>query len=142
MNISKLLMSVGAFTLVWTAIGCGPRFAESRFTIKGEPGVAGTDGINGTDGQNGNDGADGANGSDGQDGADGTRITIVQFCETSPSTPHNFPEIGFCIENKLYAVMWDGQKAWQSEIIPGSYMSTATGLTCTFQVVQGCEVTR
>jgi hypothetical protein len=56
--------------------------------------------------------------------------------------PTRFPEVALCVGGSLYATYWDGHQAWMSHIPPGTYMSTATGLGCTFLVGPNCQVTQ
>ncbi len=113
--------------------------------IQGNAGVAGAQGIPGITGANGTNGTDGVNGATGPQGTPGINPTAtysVQFCSNQGPTsyPNNFPEYGLCISNMLYGVYYDGHNAWLSQIVPGEYMSTATGLQCDFQVLPNCVV--
>lgn len=124
---------------------------------RGIPGPGGTNGINGHDGAtgpagsngtNGSDGAtgpagvngvDGVNGTNGHDGVDATPITIVQFCQgITPAYPSTFPEIGLCLQGKLYGV-YSTNGGFMVYISDGSYISHGLNADCTF-VVSGCEV--
>lgn len=80
-------------------------------------------------------------GNDGPAGQDSKPITIVQFCKNQgPTTPGHYPEQGLCINEKIYAVYWDGNNSFLAEVIPGSYISTSTGLQCSFSVINGCNI--
>ena len=80
-------------------------------------------------------------GHDGQDGTNATPVTEVQFCpEQGATTYGHFPEQGLCINNKILAVFFMGGMAFLAEVPPGAYVSTSTGLQCSFKVIQGCEV--
>lgn len=106
--------------LICALVGCGR---------KGDPGDTG---------QNGQAGAIGAAG---PRGADGTSVTPRQFCTAqSGSYPGSFPEYGLCINDELYAVFWSGGNSWLAKLYPGTYVSTATGLACTFTVAAHCMV--
>lgn len=106
------------------------------------------DGLNGQQGPSGVQGSPGATGPVGQSGAMGlpgtnaSLTTIVQFCPSQGSTvyPNNFPEVGECLGGNIYAVYYDGHNAWLAEIVPGTYISTATGLQCTFTVLSNCQI--
>ena len=115
------------------------------FIANGTNGLNGTNGTNGVDGSNGSNGKDGTNGTDGINGTNGTIITPVQFCTNQGITvyPSNFPEYGLCLSGTLYAVYWDqaNMNAWFAQIVPGTYISTATGLQCTFTVGLNCSIT-
>ena len=86
--------------------------------------------------------SNGSIGPQGNPGMDATPTTVIQFCSKQDDTiyPSNFPEQGLCINHNLYGVYWDGKNAWLAEIVPGSYLSTATGLGCTFTVSKDCVV--
>lgn len=67
--------------------------------------------------------------------------TTVKFCASQVvSYPTSFPEFGLCIDNKIYAVYFDTHNAWWSEIPPGNYRTTSTGLICNFTVYNNCVV--
>lgn len=74
-------------------------------------------------------------------GISGTITKVVQFCSTQiPQYPTSFPEIGLCIDGILYADYWDGKNSWLTQVTPGLYMSTSTGLQCNFTVLPGCII--
>lgn len=100
----------------------------------------GTPGANGNDGADGSDGADGADGNDGAPGQDATPIQMVQFCPGATTYPSSFPEYGVCVQDRLYAVFWMGGKAWLAEVVPGTYISTSSSVSCSFTVGAACEV--
>lgn len=84
------------------------------------------------------DGRDGIDGRDGRDGQDGQIGEAVKLCNSG--TAGNYPEYGLCIQNELYAVMWQGGTAWLAKITPGTYQTTAQGGTCSFVVSPNCKV--
>lgn len=130
-----LLLFFILFGLVIGNCACAP------FAKEGPQGPAGQNGSNGQDGapgQNGSDGSNGQDGADGTNGQDGTEVTIVRFCPGYAAT--SYPEIGFCIKNKIYATFWDGRQSWTAEVPPGSYRSTSTGAPCNFTVTANCGV--
>lgn len=111
----------------------------------GDTGSKGDTGNDGTPGLRGPTGAQGPNGdigTPGADGKDGTKLTVVQFCLGTEHYPSVFPEVGFCIDNKLYGVFWMNNNAFMGEIPPGAYSSTSTSLACTFTVADNCEIVR
>lgn len=115
---------------IWTCTGCG-------IYTQGRPGAAG---VNGTNGTNGTDGQDGADGTNGANGSNGTIITVVQFCPGHGTQyPSSFPEVGLCIDNKLYAV-YSANDGFLTEVKPGYYYSRAVGSSCNFEVLLNCEV--
>lgn len=84
-----------------------------------------------------------SNGSDGvagTDGVDGTSIAPIKFCPNdAPVYPSKFPEVGFCIDTKLYAV-YSTKGGFLTEIPPGTYNSDAVGSSCTFVVLTDCRI--
>src|ERR1035437_8090771 len=74
-------------------------------------------------------------------GSPGTVILPVQFCDGTPSYPSTFPEVGFCLDGKLYAV-YSTNGGFMTEIPPGRYESNAVGSRCDFTVGEDCTVTR
>lgn len=147
LEMEKLMRFIILFLSLLVLTGCG----KSVYTLrsipgpsgaKGDTGMQGTPGVNGQEGAVGQPGTAGANG---QDGRDASGVTTVQFCPSQGPTTHgHFPEQGLCVADKLYAVYWDkpGLNAWLAEIVPGTYGSTATGLSCTFVVSPGCVVSQ
>jgi hypothetical protein len=81
----------------------------------------------------------GPQGAQGQAGANGTTISSVQFCPGVPSYPSTFPEVGFCIDNNLYAV-YSYNNGFLTLIPPGYYNSNAVGSNCNFTVLPNCQV--
>lgn len=72
----------------------------------------------------------GQKGDTGAAGLPGSDIQIVQFCpNVSPTYPSIFPEVGFCIDNKLYAV-YSANDGFLTEVTPGAYLSNAVGSVC------------
>lgn len=112
---------------------------SNSLVLNGTNGSNGTNGTNGTDGTNGADGSDGATGAPGAAGTPGTVVTSVQFCPGTNSYPSTFPEIGFCIDNSLYAV-YSANDGFLTELSPGAYNSNAIGSSCNFTVGPNCQV--
>lgn len=79
------------------------------------------------------------NGTNGSNGTNGTVVAPIQFCVGTTVYPSNFEELGFCINNKLYAV-YSANNGFLTEIVPGTYQSNAIGNTCTFTVAANCQV--
>jgi hypothetical protein len=85
-------------------------------------------------------GQQGQSGPQGPAGANGTAITIVQFCPgVTPTYPTTFPEVGFCINDNLYAV-YSANDGFLTEVTPGAYNSNAIGSACNFTVLPNCVV--
>ena len=102
----------------------------------------GANGATGATGLTGSEGPRGEQGIAGSPGLDGTQVTIVQFCPgIVPTYPSNFPEIGFCISNQLYAV-YSANDGFLALITPGTYSSNGINASCTFTVGPNCEVTQ
>lgn len=103
---------------------------------KGDPGVQGIPGVNGSNGQ------DGAQGPQGLPGAPGSTITEVQLCGGCQAAyPSVFPEIGLCIDNKLYGV-YSANGGFMVELPPGTYSSNGINCSCTLTVASGCIVSQ
>lgn len=82
----------------------------------------------------------GPSGPKGDPGLDATQITVVKFCPNSVANyPSVFPEIGLCINSKLYAV-YSANNGFLVEVIPGVYQSNAIGSSCSFEVQNNCLV--
>jgi hypothetical protein len=82
----------------------------------------------------------GAPGSNGAPGTPGTIVAPVQFCTGAVSSyPSTFPEVGFCINNEIYAV-YSANDGFLTGIPNGNYYSNAIGSTCNFSV-SNCSVT-
>lgn len=100
----------------------------------------GLQGQQGAVGDTGSTGPKGDTGAQGPAGADGTLITIVQFCPNSvPVYPSVFPEIGECINGKLYAV-YSANGGFLALIPPGGYSSAGIGSNCNFIVLPNCVI--
>ena len=85
-------------------------------------------------------GVDGEDGENGEDGSAGTVVASVKFCPNdAPVYPSKFPEVGFCLANKLYAV-YSANGGFMTEIPPGTYRSNAVGSSCTFVVLTNCRI--
>lgn len=91
----------------------------------------------------GKDGAQGTPGIQGVAGLNGTTVSTVKFCPGVPDTyASSFPEYGLCLDNKVYAVYWNGSTSFLAYLTPGKYVTTSTGANCNFEVVaNSCEVT-
>ena len=80
------------------------------------------------------------NGTNGSDGTAGTLVTAIQFCgSVTGSYPSTFPEIGFCINNNIYAV-FSTNGGFLTEVLPGTWSSDGINASCTFTVSAGCVV--
>ena len=80
------------------------------------------------------------NGRNGLNGTNGTTVTPIQFCSASTASyPNTFPEVGFCINKKLYAV-YSATDGFLSLIPPGAYISNGINSSCTFTVGLNCQV--
>lgn len=128
---------------------CGsdtPQQVQGPSGPKGDPGAVGPSGPQGPQGSIGLPGSVGPMGPSGSTGAPGqnaTPVTTVEFCPGQGSTTYgHFPEYGLCIGNNLYGLYWDGKNAFLAEIVPGKYISTSTGLQCTFIVDANCKVSQ
>jgi|ERR1019366_2063181 hypothetical protein len=66
-------------------------------------------------------------------------ITIVQFCPGTTTYPSEFNEVGFCINNQLYANYSLNNGFW-SLIPPGYYNSNALNSNCNFTVTTNCGI--
>lgn len=76
---------------------------------------------------------------DGLNGAPGTTISIVQFCAGATSYPTTFVEVGFCINNELWAV-YSESNGFMVKVPPGIYQSHAHNSSCTFTVAPNCVI--
>ncbi len=79
-----------------------------------------------------------ANGSDGQDGSD-SNIQIVPFCTDVTAYPLVFSEVGFCINNEIYAV-YSESNGFMVKTPPGAYHSQGHNSSCNFTVAANCVV--
>lgn len=89
--------------------------------------------------------ADGQNGSAGPQGVagqDATPTYVVQLCpnQPHPSYPNHFPEMGFCLDHKLYGV-FNGSVDYLTELPPGNYASIAPE-GCNLTISTNCQVTQ
>jgi len=100
----------------------------------------GTNGANGANGAQGIQGVAGTNGTNGTNGSNATAVTAVQFCTGTGSYPSTFPEVGFCINDRLWGVYSD-HGGFMTEILPGTWSSNGINSSCTFTVHAHCEVT-
>lgn len=82
----------------------------------------------------------GATGATGANGTPGTVITAIQFCGgVTGSYPSTFPEVGFCINNNIYAV-YSANGGFLTEVLPGTWSSDGINASCTFTVGPNCAV--
>lgn len=113
----------------------GPQGPTGDTGATGPTGPQGPTGNTGATGPTGPQGPAGNDGQDGQNGHDGTSVIAVKFCPSVSDTyPSSFPEYGFCIDSKIYAVYWSGSTAFMSYLTPGNYVTTSTGANCNFTV--------
>lgn len=70
----------------------------------------------------------------------GTVIKPVQFCPGTPSYPSVFPEVGFMVNNVLYAV-YSQNGGFLTLVSPGYYTSNAIGSRCNFTVNADYSIT-
>lgn len=84
-------------------------------------------------------GPPGPQGIQGPAGADLNPITIVQFCPGITTYPSTFNEIGFCINNQLWAV-YSANNGFLTLVPPGNYSSNAIGSSCNFTVNANCKI--
>ena len=75
----------------------------------------------------------------GSNGTAGTLITPIQFCPGTTTYPTTFSEVGFCIDNTLWAV-YSLNGGFMTEIVPGTYSSNGVNSSCTFIVSPNCTV--
>lgn len=75
----------------------------------------------------------------GSNGTPGTLITPIQFCPGTISYPSTFPEVGFCINQTLYAV-YSANDGFLTALPEGAYNSNAIGSTCSFTVTPNCGI--
>lgn len=79
-------------------------------------------------------------GPQGPPGIPGTMIYAVQLCAgVTPTYPLSFPEVAFCIDDKLYAT-YSALGGYSFELIPGTYYSNAIGSTCNVTVLPHCKI--
>jgi len=90
-------------------------------------------------GAKGDTGSTGATGATGQAGTPGTLVTPIQFCSGTGSYPSHFPEVGFCINDKIYAV-YSANGGFLTEVAPGTWSSNGINNSCTFTVSPHCVV--
>lgn len=96
-------------------------------------GMQGGQGPIGDTGAVGPTGSTGDQGPQGSPGIDTAPISVVQFCPGTPTYPYVFPEVGFSIGGKVYAV-YSALDGFLTYIPPGVYLSNAVGSSCTFTV--------
>lgn len=88
---------------------------------------------------NGIAGVKGDQGDVGPTGVDISSIQVVKFCPGETVYPSKFVEIGFCINNKIYAT-YSANGGFSTEIVPGTYSSNAIGSSCSFRVLTNCGI--
>ena len=94
---------------------------------------------NGIDGQQGIQGQTGNTGPQGPSGLNGTTITSIQFCPGINTYPSTFPEVGFCINNQIYAV-YSANDGFLSLMQPGAYSSNGINSSCNFTILSNCVI--
>ncbi len=155
-NISTIL-----FCIMLSTVACGP---DNPPTVVGPPGAKGDPGERGLPGADGNPGTsctvssvpqnlaapsggaliacpDGTQSLvlNGTPGINGTVITPIQLCQGTTVYPSTFVEVGFCIQNKLYAV-YSANNGFLTEVVPGAYTSNAIGSRCDLTVQNNCVI--
>lgn len=119
-------------------ISCGD--GSTSLVLNGTNGSNGADGHDGATGATGATGAQGIAGTNGTDGKDGTVVAPIQFCGKSHgSYPSTFPEVGFCIDDEIYAV-YSANGGFLTEVLPGTWSSDGINSSCTFTVKPHCVV--
>lgn len=88
---------------------------------------------------NGAKGATGSTGATGASGSPGLVFSSVQFCTGTTTYPSTFLEVGFCINNTLYAV-YSANNGFLFVVPPGNYTSQAIGSSCNFTVKPNCVI--
>ena len=134
--MKKFIMAIYLMSIITLLTACAKNGKDGNPGPRGLPGV---EGANGTDGAQGPPGAQGPQGIPGPAGHDGTIITPVKFCSEIASYPSTFPEYGFCINGRIYAV-YSANDGFLTIVPDGTYISRAVGSHCTF-TVSGCAVT-
>lgn len=67
---------------------------------------------------------------------------VVQFCAgANTAYPGTFAEVGFCINNNLYAV-YSANDGFLTLVPPGTYSSNGINASCTFTVLPNCVVSQ
>lgn len=105
----------------------------------GSNGATGATGATGAAGHNGTNGTNGTNGVNGSNGTNGTVITPTQFCSGTTVYPSKFVEVGFCINNQLYAV-YSANDGFLTQIPVGYYSSAGINASCNFTVAANCQI--
>lgn len=110
--------------------------------VRGPSGTTGDQGPKGDPGNSvtGPTGPVGAPGSPGLNGSDGTQITMINFCPDTTVYPNVFAEIGFCIDDQIYAV-YSTNDGFLTLVPPGTYYSNGVNSTCTFTILPNCNIT-
>jgi Collagen triple helix repeat (20 copies) len=111
----------------------------TQYVCNGAQGSTGPQGNAGATGATGASGATGNTGPQGAPGSPGTTISIIQFCPGTTTYPSAFLEIGFCIDNSIYAV-YSANDGFLTLVPPGVYASDGINDSCTFTVQANCIV--
>lgn len=141
-----LLVAIGLITAAFLLGCCGP---QGQAGLQGKPGVSapsiytlpaslsecstgGTVVYVGAAETIVCNGLQGSTGATGSTGSTGTLVEIVQFCPGTPAYG-NFMEVGIKIGTDIYAV-YSANNGFLTRLLPGNYVTTATGLNCNFTV--------
>ena len=147
-NLYKNLLVVFTLVLALALTACGEVPVSSNpipqptpvAGPKGDTGAQGPVGVAGPQGEQGIQGVAGINGTNGMNGQDASPTTLVQLCGTCVAAyPSTFPEVGLCINHKLYGV-YSANGGFLVEITPGSYNSNGINCSCSFVVATDCAV--
>lgn len=84
-------------------------------------------------------GNQGPAGQTGPAGSDLNPIRIVQFCLGSTQYPTTFAEVGFCINNEVWAV-YSANSGFLTLVPPGLYNSNGINSSCNFEVKTNCVI--
>lgn len=117
----------------------GTTGSQGAAGVTGATGYNGTDGAAGSTGATGSAGVTGPTGEAGVNGTNGTVVVAVQFCSGTPTYPTTFPEVGFCINNNLWAV-YSQNGGFLTELPLGNYSSDGINSSCSFTVGSNCSV--
>lgn len=82
----------------------------------------------------------GSNGLDGKNGEDGANAVLEAFV-ICPGDTATYPEYAFRIDNEIYAVYYDKDRAFLARVLPGTYVTT-NGSNCKFTVDDGGNIER
>ena len=86
-------------------------------------------------------GLNGAQGIAGVNGTNATPVTAIQLCPASfiPTYPSIFPEVAFCISNKMYGV-YSANGGFMTYLPIGNYNSNGINASCNFNIQANCVV--